>query len=202
MASPPALLRKEERGERRLTDWRAMLLWLKEALVRQIVEHGQAEHPCEACGVLLGVGGEVRRVVPITNVADDPLHQYRLDERELARVIGGANGLELAGFYHTHPNSDPIPSPVDVAQAAYPTTPFLIVGLKDRLQPQLAAWLIDYTQVKRIEIQIGDTPAPDDPPTPLTGTARIAILTSALIAFILMIILSLSLLPPAPPIPK
>ncbi len=179
-----------------------MRLWLKEALARQIVEHGQAEHPREACGVLLGVGGEVRRVVPIHNVADDPLHQYRLDERELARVIGGADGLELAGFYHTHPNSEPIPSPVDVAQAAYPTTPFLIVGLKDRLQPQLAAWLIDYTQVKRIEIQIGDTPPPDDAPMPLTGTARIAILTSALIAFILMIILSLALLPPAPPIPK
>ncbi len=179
-----------------------MRLWLKDALAREIVEHGQAEHPREACGVLLGIGDEVRRVVPIRNVADNPLHQYRLDDRELAQVIDGADGLVLVGFYHTHPNGDPIPSPVDVAQAAYPTTPFLIVGLKNRSHPQFAAWLIDYTQVSRVELHLSDS-APDwETKPPLNGTTRFAILTSALIAFILMIILSLALLPPAPPIPK
>lgn len=179
-----------------------MRLWLKDALARELVEHGQAEHPREACGVLLGVGDEVRRVVPVRNVADNPRHQYRLDDRELARVIGGVDGLELVGFYHTHPNGEPIPSPVDVAQAAYPATPFLIVGLKDRLHPQFAAWLIDYTQVEHVELHLSDSEPDRDTMHPINGTARIAILTSALIAFILMIILSLALLPPAPPIPK
>lgn len=178
------------------------MLWIKAADVAAIIAHGQREHPREACGVLLGVGREVRRVMPIRNVADDPLRQYRMDERELARVIGGVGGLQVVAFYHSHPNGEPLPSPMDMARAAYPSTPFLIVGLRDRLHPTMAAWLIDYTQVSRVELHVGDEPPPDDEAQPLTRTARIAILTSAAIAFILMIILSLTLLPPAPPIPR
>ena len=183
-----------------------MGLWLRlclsDAHARQITEHGLSELPREACGVLLGVGDQVRRVVAIRNIAADPVHHYHMDERELARVIGGIDNLSLVGFYHTHPTGDPIPSPVDVAQANYPATPYLIVGLKDRQQPHFLAWRIDYTQVSRIALHIGDNPPPEDQSLPLSSAARIAILTSAVIAFILMIIGSLILLPPAPPIPR
>jgi len=176
-------------------------LWLSHELARQISHHALSEQPREACGVLLGAGEQVKRVIPITNTAGDPLRHYHMDERELARVIGGVDGLNLVGFYHSHPKSEPIPSPEDVKHAHYPATPYLIVGLKDLNQPQWAAWRIDYAQVSRVELHVGDAPPPLDHQA-LSTRARIAILTSALIAFILMIIISLSLLPPAPPIPR
>lgn len=180
----------------------SLRLWLTDALAAEITAHAEREYPHEACGVLLGVGESARRVVPISNIAANPLHEYHMDERELARVIGGIDGLQVIAFYHTHPRGDALPSPVDVARAAYPTTPFLIVGLKDQRNPHFAAWLIDYTQVIRVELHIGDHPPTEAAPQPTTPAARIAILTSAGIAFILLIMLALTLLPPAPPIPR
>ncbi len=177
-----------------------MTLWLTDSAARDLIDHARAEAPNEACGVLLGSEVRVERAVPVSNTAADPRHHYHMDERELARLIGGRDGLALVGFYHSHPNGDPIPSPTDVAQATYPGTPYLIVGLGGS-EARLAAWTIDYGRVNRLPLHVGDQPPPDDSP-PLSPAARIALLTSALIAFILMIVVSLSLLPPAPSLPR
>jgi hypothetical protein len=92
---------------------------------------------------------------------------------------------------------EPIPSPADVKQATYPDTPYLIVGLKGG-SAKLAAWTMRYGQVTPVTLHIGDEPPPTEP---LSSAQKIAILASAGIALILMIVIALSLLPPAPVIP-
>ena len=168
---------------------------------RAIIDHARAEAPNEACGVIAGRGTVAHEIIPIPNTADDPLHAYRMDEQSLVTaLIGGEKrGLELVGFYHSHPHSDPIPSPTDIRQATYPDTPYLIVSLKGG-EARLSAWSMRYGQVTPIEVQVGIESPPES--RPLSTAQKIAILLSALIAFILMIVLSLSLLPPAPIIPR
>ena len=48
-----------------------------------------------------------------------------IDARRAAR----GRGLEVLGFYHSHPHSPAWPSPTDVAEAAYPDAVHLIVSL-------------------------------------------------------------------------
>ncbi len=48
-----------------------------------------------------------------------------IDARRAARL----RGLSVLGFYHSHPHSSPEPSPVDIAEASYPDSLYLIVGL-------------------------------------------------------------------------
>jgi proteasome lid subunit RPN8/RPN11 len=181
-----------------------MRLWLTDAQAGAILAHARAEAPREACGLVAGVPerGVYRAVeiIPVANNASDPLHLYQMDERELARQITSLNarGLTLVGLYHSHPAGDPIPSPVDIAQAAYPDTAYLIVGLK---RGELAAWTIRFGQVRSVDLHIGNQP-PAQTNAPLSRAQQTAIIAAALLAFVLLIVISLSLLPPAPVIPR
>lgn len=177
------------------------MMWLTDGQARAIVDHARAEAPNEACGVIAGHRGRADEIIPIPNVAADPLHAYHMDEQSLVTALISLEkrGLELVGLYHSHPKSDPIPSPTDVRQATYPDTPYLIVSLKGG-EARLSAWSMRYSQVTPVALHVGEEPPPET--RSLSTAQKIAILVSALIAFILMLVLSLSLLPPAPIIPR
>lgn len=179
------------------------MLWLTDAQAAALVRHARDAAPEEACGLLAGVGSQVTDVIPITNAAEDPRQTYYMDERELATALLrlNARGQTLLAFYHSHPSGEPVPSPVDVQLATYPDTPYLIVGLRG--EPRLAAWLLRYGQATPAPLHIGIRPPEphDTPRRPMTRAQTAAILISALIAFALLIMISLSLLPPAPSVP-
>lgn len=176
------------------------MIWLTPEQAQALIDHAHAEAPCEACGLIAGRGQRAAAIIPITNAAADPLHAYYFDERQFAAALMGleARGQELIAFYHSHPRSAPIPSATDIRQAHYPDTPYLIIGLKDG-HADIAGWLMHYGQVSPVTIHVGGDPPPEQPT--FSQAQKIAILMGALIAFAVMIVVSLSLLPPAPPIP-
>ncbi|HEX2619124.1 MAG TPA: M67 family metallopeptidase [Phototrophicaceae bacterium] len=179
-------------------------LWLSDELAGQIVAHARAGVPKEVCGLIAGHEGRADKIIPIKNMAADPVHFYEMDQAALSRHLPTLSheGLDLIGFYHSHPSGEPIPSPVDVARSDYPGTAYLIVGLKGN-EPRLAAWLIEYRRVIRLPLHVGTLP-----PKNLSGSDQVlsdaqktAAVISAWLAFVLLIVLALILLPPAPVIP-
>jgi proteasome lid subunit RPN8/RPN11 len=176
-----------------------MRLWLTEAQVATIVQHAQADSPREVCGIIVGNSEQAQRVIAMTNVASDPLHFYQLDNEALEREVRQvrADDLSLIGIYHSHPRGEPIPSPTDVAQAPPLAAAHLLVGLRHQ-QPRLAAWAIQNHQVERVDLHIGNEPPNWEDDAPLSKAQKTAIIISAIIAFMLVLIISLSLLPPAP----
>jgi proteasome lid subunit RPN8/RPN11 len=173
-------------------------MWLSPGQAQAIVAHARKDAPCEACGVIVGRQNErASDIIPIANVADDPIHAYHMEDVALLKAFTGAEarGLEVIGFYHSHPAGEPIPSRTDIAQATYPDTPYLIVGLKGGAK--LAAWTMRAGQVDEAPLHIGNEPQMRTGAAN-TGAQKTAILISAVIAFILVIVVSLSLLPPAP----
>lgn len=176
-------------------------LWLSEELVRAIVEHVRSDAPNEACGLLIGSHHQVHHVVAVQNVADTPQTRYVMDPAALSRYLPALAdyGLELLGFYHSHPNGEPIPSQTDIRETNYFAAIQIIVGLKnDALR--LSAWRIDMDRVFPISLHIGIQP--DEPEEPsLSQAQKAAIIWSGLIAVALFIAIALYLLPPAPPIP-
>jgi proteasome lid subunit RPN8/RPN11 len=174
-----------------------MRLWMTSTQAKMIAQQAMDNRLEEVCGIIAGVGEQVREIIPIQNTASYPAHFFRLDEPSFTQAMFDIErtGLSLIGIYHSHPNGDPIPSPVDIQQATYPDTAYLIVGLRQG-EPRLAAWQIRPGEVNRIELHIG-TQAPP-PQQTLSKAEKTAIILAALIAFVFMLILSLSLLPPAP----
>jgi proteasome lid subunit RPN8/RPN11 len=176
-----------------------MRLWLTEVQAKAIAQHGLSESPQEACGVIGGVGERAERIVPLPNVASDPHHLYQLDNDALDQAVRSfrADGLSLIAIYHSHPRGEPIPSPRDVEAAPRLAVTQLIVGLRHR-EPRLAGWYIHVGQVERVDLHVGAEPPPPSRTVQLSRAQKNAIILSAVIAFLLALIISLSLLPPAP----
>jgi len=178
-----------------------MHLWLKPVLAQEIVAYARAAQPNECCGVILGHEDTAEQIMPVPNIADEPKYNYQMDEKILLKALYQAEHmqLEVIGFYHSHPRTDPIPSPTDTRLANYPDVAYVIAGLRNG-EAHLAAWSIKRDQVKPIELVVSAT-KPIIEKTQLTIVQKRAIIASAIIAFIFMLVLSLSLLPPAPIIP-
>jgi len=181
-----------------------MRVWLTPDSAQHIVDHAQAESPRECCGVLAGRGGDVREVIPVENISPTPQTAFVMSPAGLARaLIGlGRRDLELVGFYHSHPQTPPIPSGRDVAESHYPAAAQLIISLKDG-SPALAAWRLTPGEVGRLDLFIQSTRPSDadSEPLSLSGFQRVMVIVGGLTAAIIVIITALSLLPPAPQLP-
>ena len=101
-----------------------------EALLRHVASCA----PEEGCGVLLGRRGAVQEIVeavPGRNAAaGDRTREYTLDPADLIAALAHARreGLELLGFYHSHPGGACF-SAADRA-AAWPGMLYLVVSLR------------------------------------------------------------------------
>ncbi len=172
-------------------------LWFTHEQAEALIAATQQARPYEACGLLTGTGARVEAIIPIRNDAADPAHFYRLHDQEFTQALFQVqrSGQSLVAFYHSHPASAPIPSQEDIRQATYPDVAYVIVGFP-HTQPELAAWRIAPGRVERLPLHIGTQPPPASPA--LSQAQKAAIMTAALLAFTFLILLSLSLLPPAP----
>jgi proteasome lid subunit RPN8/RPN11 len=103
---------------------------LPRAVRDDVIAHARETAPAECCGMLIGRAAEIVAAVRAANVADTPT-RYEIDPKDHieARREARARGLEVVGFYHSHPHSDARPSPTDVAEATYENHVYLIVGL-------------------------------------------------------------------------
>ncbi|WP_049920502.1 desampylase [Haloferax sulfurifontis] len=100
-------------------------------------EGAARDPPAEVCGVLAG-DGDARTVTaahPVSNVADEPRVAYELDPEETVSILETveAAGDDAVGFYHSHPDSDPVPSATDREQASWPGYVYLICSPDGRL---------------------------------------------------------------------
>lgn len=105
-------------------------------LIAALTEHAAEERPRECCGLLLGVaagdsarGGVITEARRATNLSDDP-HRFLLDPSAHLAVLRECRGrgVQLVGFYHSHPHSPASPSPTDVAECLYPDLLQVIVS--------------------------------------------------------------------------
>lgn len=111
---------------------------IKKNHIDQIKEHAQKDYPYECCGILLGKfeNGEktVTQVLEIVNEKEDEnkhnrylIPSSKILETELYAI---KNGLDIVGFYHSHPDHSAIPSAYDV-EHALPVYSYLIVSVYD-----------------------------------------------------------------------
>ena len=133
------------------------LLTLTKAQAAQIVTHARSEMPLEACGLLGGQAGEVRRVYPTVNVLHSPT-RYEIDPHELIAALQDMKdqgwGPDPLAIYHSHPQGPEIPSQTDIALAGYPDSVYIIVAHLDRPTPSLRGFYIIQGEVQKVELRI------------------------------------------------
>jgi proteasome lid subunit RPN8/RPN11 len=134
-------------------------LRLTPAQAEAIRAHGRETYPHECCGFLLGVPGEVREIARASNAREDsPQNRYLIPPIEFVRVQRDADqrGLDVIGFYHSHPDHPARPSAFD-REHAWPGYAYLIAAVDGGLPGELRGFRFDAPDEPFAEIELDST---------------------------------------------
>jgi proteasome lid subunit RPN8/RPN11 len=121
----------------------------------EMVEHGLAGFPNEACGLLAGKEGRPVKFFAMKNQDASPV-SYRLDPKEQLKVFTEIDdeGWDLLGIFHTHTHSEAYPSETDLKQAFYPEATYLVMSLSDRSNPVLRGFTMLDGEIAEREVRV------------------------------------------------
>jgi proteasome lid subunit RPN8/RPN11 len=140
-------------------------LKISSELADKIRAHGAQTYPHECCGALLGRDTEVedRRVYreihglhPLVNRRDDsPNNRFSVTSQDVldAEKAARQQGLEVVGWYHSHPDHPARPSQYD-RDHAWPWYSYIIVSVANRIPEEMTSWRLadDRTEFEKEEI--------------------------------------------------
>jgi proteasome lid subunit RPN8/RPN11 len=119
-----------------------MALTLTAAADAAIRAHGRDAFPHECCGALLGNDGVVGEAYALPNTTEEgPRRRFlvRPDDYRAAEQRAREAGLELLGFYHSHPDHPAKPSQYDLDHA-WPSFSYVIVSVMAGHDQSLTSW--------------------------------------------------------------
>jgi len=139
----------------------------------KIRAHGVESYPHECCGALLGHdanGGKPREVVDVFRLVnqrnDSPRNRFSVSPRDViaAEKEALARGLDVIGWYHSHPDHPARPSEYD-REHAWPWYSYVIVSVRERAACEIASWKLReerdrYDQEEIDEIEQADKVKP------------------------------------------
>jgi proteasome lid subunit RPN8/RPN11 len=136
----------------------ALELGISAELAEKIREHGIETYPYECCGALLGtdydglandpnqesrkVSREVLSLFSLVNRRDDsPRNRFAVtaDDVREAEKAASAQGLEVIGWYHSHPDHPAKPSDFD-RDHAWPWYSYIIVSVHTGVPQDMTSW--------------------------------------------------------------
>jgi proteasome lid subunit RPN8/RPN11 len=131
---------------------------LRSDLAQKIRDHGAETYPHECCGALLGrdldVGAtstpdvaelptrEILALYPLINRRDDsPRNRFSVtsDDVRDAEKAAREKGLEVVGWYHSHPDHPAAPSEYD-RDHAWPWYSYIIVCVANGKPQDMTSW--------------------------------------------------------------
>lgn len=141
-----------------------MALRIASSHVDAIRRHAERDYPSECCGVLLGTADEenkrVLRVEPLRNLRaadgagldllplDEPgreseRNRFLIGPGEVRRVEkeARASGLDIVGYYHSHPDHPAQPSIYD-REHAFPWYSYVIISVKAGRAGAYLSWTL------------------------------------------------------------
>ncbi|MEZ3165084.1 desampylase [Halorubrum sp. RMP-47] len=122
------------------------MIELTRAAYDDIVYRAYKGGEAEICGVLAGEHGTdgdnsvVTETYAAENVAETPEIRYLIDPEEQFELIETVEeaGLDVVGFYHSHPTGPTHPSETDAARATWPNHSYVICALDG--YPFVGSW--------------------------------------------------------------
>jgi proteasome lid subunit RPN8/RPN11 len=129
-------------------------LWISGHLAEKIRAHGAETYPHECCGALLGRDSElesqdaVREVLglfPLINRrGDSPRNRFSVTAEDVLEADKAARqqGVEVIGWYHSHPDHPARPSQYD-RDHAWPWYSYIIVSVQNGAPQDMTSWRLN-----------------------------------------------------------
>jgi proteasome lid subunit RPN8/RPN11 len=127
--------------------------------------HGERDYPFECCGLMLGrfeTTGQklLTETYPISNAREEEAKRNRflIRPEELMRgeKYARENGLDVVGFYHSHPDEPAVPSKYDLDHA-WPTYSYIVVSVEKGQAVDLRSWEMEADRSRFNEEEISQS---------------------------------------------
>ena len=145
-----------------------MAITLTAAVDAAIRAHGRETFPNECCGALLGKDGVVHDAFALPNTTEEgPRRRFmvRPTDYRVAEQRATESGLELMGFYHSHPDHPARPSQYDLDHA-WPTFAYVIVSVMAGAAATMTVWFLKDDRTDFDEGDLHGDENPDSDSTP------------------------------------
>ena len=134
-----------------MDDW----VRIERGIFDQLLAEACANPNIECCGLLAGRDAVISAILPAKNTLQSP-KAYEIAPQELFDLFRRirSEGLEHLGIYHSHPNGENDPSPLDIDRSFYPDTAYLIISMRPALSRPIRAFRIVEGQARELSLQI------------------------------------------------
>ena len=137
-----------------------MAIVLQAQVDAAIRAHGREAFPHECCGAMLGKDGVVHEAYGLPNTTEEgPRRRFlvRPDDYRAAEKRARDAGLDLLGFYHSHPDHPAKPSQYDLDHA-WPSFSYVIVSVMSGADKALTSWQLnaDRSDFDEERVEIGN----------------------------------------------
>jgi proteasome lid subunit RPN8/RPN11 len=121
-------------------------------MLRHVAEHV----PLEACGLLAGRNGKVRKVLPVRNQAQSPV-RFVMDPYGQLQAFEWMDSqeLELVGIFHSHPAGPETVSATDIREAAYEVVQVIWSRVEDGGDWKVRGFWIQDGQAEEVDLLVG-----------------------------------------------
>ncbi|MBK9131584.1 MAG: M67 family metallopeptidase [Gammaproteobacteria bacterium] len=134
-------------------------LRLPRRIINQLLDHARAFPGQEVCGLISARDGAALRAIPVANISPRPEHRYAMDPAGQIAALRAMreSGEDLLAIYHSHPVSPAAPSSIDIAEAGYPDTTYLIISLNTKGVLEMRGFRIRAGGVREVVLEIQES---------------------------------------------
>ncbi|MBI3753686.1 MAG: M67 family metallopeptidase [Deltaproteobacteria bacterium] len=139
------------------------MLSFPQNIYNEIINHAKETYPYEACGALAGkqkqgsgrvpsgrgqgsrTEKDVLKFYSMENINKDRANdRYEINPKELLKIEkeAKANGLQVIGFYHSHPDHPDRPSALD-KERAWPLYSYVIIAVHNGRDVSVKSWTFE-----------------------------------------------------------
>ncbi len=143
------------------------MITLDENQLTNMRQHGERDYPFECCGLMLGrFDGSGHKIMietyPISNAREEEAKRNRFlirpDELMRGEKYAREKGLDVIGFYHSHPDDRAVPSKYDLDHA-WPTYSYIVVAVTKGQATDLRSWEMESNRSRFNEEEIAPSPS-------------------------------------------
>ena len=131
--------------------WR--VITLPPELLQEMIDHAVTTPDVEVCGLLGARNNALTSVYPVKNIDEGKKRRFLMSPQEQIDAMRTMRERSevMAGIYHSHPDSEAVPSETDRNLAAYPDVYYFIISLAGPV-PDTRCYLLENQSFKELTI--------------------------------------------------